>query len=98
MFKLFPTNNETQDRIKHISNNVINQAITRSMIQANDALNRNQIKDAHKFYRYALRLSEMHFGEQDSVVYNLRNLLKALDEWLLHNGKPPMAMEKQAVK
>lgn len=86
MLKLF-TNNKTQDRIKICPpTNAINQAITRSMIQADAALNNAQFSDAHKFYRYALQLSEMHFGEHDSVVSNLRSLLKQLDE-LLNRGK-----------
>ena len=75
MLKLF-TSNVTQQQIKVSSpNNTINQAITRSMIQADDALNNARFSDAHKFYRYALQLSEMQFGEHDSVVNNLRSLL-----------------------
>ncbi len=67
--------------------NLINQAITHSMIKADDALNRAHFSDAHKFYKYALQLSEMQFGKQDSVVNNLRSLLDALDDLLGHGSK-----------
>ena len=101
MLKLFTNNatDATQDRIKACPpNNAINQAITRSMIQADNALNNAQFSDAHKFYRYALQLSEMHFGEHDSVVNNLKSLLKALDELLSHRQKSPaVGLEKPSV-
>src|ERR1700733_362429 len=87
MLKLF-TNNRTQDRLKACApNSAINQAITRSMIQADDALNSARFSDAHKFYRYALQLSELHFGEQDSVVNNLKSLLGQLDDLLARGSK-----------
>jgi hypothetical protein len=74
--------------------NLINQAITHSMIKADDALKKEQYKDAHKFYKYALRLSEMQFGDQDSIVKNLRLLLKGIDEFLSQGAKKPqMAAE-----
>lgn len=96
MLKLF-TNNRTQDHINVCTaDNVINQAITRSMIQADEALNNARFADAHKFYRYALQLSEMHFGEHDSVVNNLKSLLKALDELLSHKQKKPV-LDKQLI-
>lgn len=82
MLKLF-NNNQTQDRIQATApNHAINKAITHSMIQGDDALNNARFADAHKFYRYALQLSEMHFGEGDAVVNSLRSLLKALDDLL----------------
>jgi hypothetical protein len=96
MLKLF-NNNQTQDRIQaNAPSNVINQAITHSMIQGDDALNNSRFADAHRFYRYALQLSEMHFGESDSVVDNLRSLLKALDD-ILGRGKKraPALVQKQ---
>jgi len=57
------------------------------MIQADAALNNAQFADAHKFYRYALQLAELHFGEHDSVVSNLKSLLKQLDELLRRGNK-----------
>ncbi len=73
---------------------LINQAITHSMIKADDALKKEHYKDAHKFYRYALRLSEMQFGDQDSVVRNLRLLIKGIDDFLSQKPKiPQMAAE-----
>lgn len=79
MLKLF-IHDKTQDRIEACTpSSAVNQAITHSMIQADAALNKARFSDAQKFYRYALQLSEMHFGENDSVVNNLRSLLKALD-------------------
>jgi len=68
---------------------LINQAITHSMIKADDALMKEQYKDAHKFYKYALRLSEMQFGEQDSIVKNLRLLLKGIEEFLGQGPRKP---------
>jgi hypothetical protein len=56
------------------------------MIQADAALNNAQFADAQKFYKYALQLSEMHFGEHDSVVGNLKLLLTQLED-LLRRGK-----------
>jgi hypothetical protein len=67
--------------------NLINQAITHSMIKADDALKKEQYNDAHKFYKYALRLSEMQFGDQDSIVKNLRLLLRGIDEFLSQGAK-----------
>ena len=95
MLKLFNNNNRTQERIKACPPNAaINQAITRSMIQADDALNHARFSDAHKFYRYALQLSELHFGEHDTVVSNLKSLLKQLDDLLANGSK---RREKQPV-
>lgn len=68
---------------------LINQAITHSMIKADDALKKEQYKDAHKFYKYALRLSEMQFGDQDSIVKNLRLLLKGIEEFIGQGTKKP---------
>lgn len=73
--------------------NLINQAITHSMIKADDALKSERYKDAHKFYKYALRLSEMQFGEQDTVVTNLRLLLRGIDEFLGQGTKKPQMAE-----
>lgn len=75
--------NRSSTLLSHSSEKtLINQAITHSMIKADDALNKAHFKDAHKFYKYALQLSEMQFGKQDSVVNNLRSLLQALDDLL----------------
>lgn len=76
MAKVFAnTQQSVRTGTKTSTRNLINQAITHSMIKADDALKNEQYKDAHKFYKYALRLSEMQFGDQDSIVKNLRLLL-----------------------
>lgn len=67
----------------------INQMITHSMIKADKALKNRQYRDAHKFYRYALRLSELQFGSEDSIVESLRLLLRGIDEFLSQGAKKP---------
>ncbi len=61
---------------------LINQAITHSIIKADTALKNEHYIDAHKFYKYALRLCEMQFGQQDSMVKNLSLLIKGIDDFL----------------
>jgi hypothetical protein len=95
MAKVFASTSQSIRRTGQTSTrNLINQAITHSMIKADDALKNEQYKDAHKFYKYALRLSEMQFGHQDSIVKNLRLLLKGMDDFLNQKTiKPHMATE-----
>jgi hypothetical protein len=95
MARVFANTHQSAVRTGQTSTrNMINQAITHSMIKADDALKNEQYKDAHKFYKYALRLSEMQFGDQDSIVKNLRLLLGGIDEFLSQKTKKPqMAAE-----
>ncbi len=87
MLKIFAGTN--QKMRANQTKDMLNQAITHSMIKADDALRKEQYKEAHKFYKYALRLSEMQFGDQDSIVKNLRLLLKGIDEFLSRGQKKP---------
>ncbi len=80
----------TRQQVRNSQTNtkgLTNQAITHSMIKADDALKNKQYKEAHKFYKYALRLAEMQFGDEDSIVNNLHLLLQGIDEFLNQGHK-----------
>ena len=81
MFKIFAT---TRQGIKNgrDSKDLINQAITHSMLKGDDALKTEHYQDASKFYKYALRLAEMQFGKEDSIAKNLNLLLTRIEERL----------------
>ena len=94
MVNIFPGTHQNIRSSQTNTRNLINQAITHSMIKADDALKKEQYKDAHKFYKYALRLSEMQFGDQDTIVRNLRVLIKEIDKFLNPSARTPqMATE-----
>ncbi len=97
MLKIFA---DTRQGMKKPENTkgLINQAITHSMIKADDALKKEQYKDALKFYKYALRLAEMQFGQEDSIVKNLRLLLSGIDEFLNQGQKKPQLVAEAGWK